>query len=33
MKERGAGAQKTPPTFAETVAAVAQGYAALPARR
>ena len=33
MKERGAGAQKTLPTFAETVAAVAQAYAALSARQ
>ena len=33
MKERGAGAQKTPPTIADTVAAVAQAYAALPARQ
>jgi glycosyltransferase involved in cell wall biosynthesis len=33
MKERGAGAQKTLPTIADTVAAVAQAYAALSAHR
>lgn len=33
MKTRGPGLQKTPPTFAETVAAVAQAYAAASARR